>query len=130
MSRPSPTSPRSSATAATGSPRIGTEKSKGTKVFALAGKIPNTGLIEVPMGITLREIIFDIGGGIPDGRTFKAVQTGGPSGGCIPDAVPRHAGRLRIAQQLGSIMGSGGMIVMDETSCMVDVAQATSWNSA
>jgi bidirectional [NiFe] hydrogenase diaphorase subunit len=102
---------------------IGTEKSKGTKVFALAGKINNTGLIEVPMGITLREIIFDIGGGIPDGGTFKAAQTGGPSGGCLPD---RHLDlevdydNLRNA---GSIMGSGGMIVMDETSNMVDVAR-------
>jgi len=102
---------------------IGTEKSKGTKVFALAGKINNTGLIEVPMGITLREIIFDIGGGIPDGKKFKAVQTGGPSGGCIPAEhldMPLDYDSLAKA---GSIMGSGGMIVMDETSCMVDVAR-------
>ena len=103
---------------------IGTEKSKGTKVFALAGRVDNTGLIEVPMGITLREIIHDIGGGIPDGKQFKAVQTGGPSGGCIPAAASGFAGGLRIAgASIGSIMGSGGMIVMDETSCMVDVAR-------
>jgi bidirectional [NiFe] hydrogenase diaphorase subunit len=102
---------------------IGTEKSKGTKVFALAGKINNTGLIEVPMGITLREIIFTIGGGIPDGKKFKAVQTGGPSGGCIPEEhldMPLDYDSL---MKVGSIMGSGGMIVMDETSCMVDVAK-------
>ncbi len=102
---------------------IGTEKSKGTKVFALAGKINNTGLIEVPMGITLREIIFDIGGGIPNGKKFKAVQTGGPSGGCIPEEhldMPLDYDSLA---KVGSIMGSGGMIVMDETSCMVDVAR-------
>ncbi len=76
---------------------IGTAKSKGTKVFALAGRVNNTGLIEVPMGITLREIIFEIGGGIPEGKAFKAVQTGGPSGGCIPADAPGHAGGLRIA---------------------------------
>lgn len=102
---------------------IGTENSRGTKVFALAGRINNTGLIEVPMGITLREIIFDIGNGIPDGRKFKAVQTGGPSGGCIPEQfldMPVDYGSLA---SVGSIMGSGGMIVMDETSCMVDVAK-------
>ncbi len=102
---------------------IGTEKSKGTKVFALAGRVKNTGLIEVPMGIPLREIIFDIGGGIPEGKQFKAVQTGGPSGGCIPEAhldVPVDYDSL---SELGSIMGSGGMIVMDETSNMVDVAR-------
>ena len=102
---------------------IGTKKSKGTKLFALAGKVENTGLIEVPMGITLREIIFDIGGGIPDDRTFKAAQTGGPSGGCIPaDHIdtPVDYDNLRA---LGSIMGSGGMIVMDDHSCMVDVAK-------
>jgi bidirectional [NiFe] hydrogenase diaphorase subunit len=102
---------------------IGTEKSKGTKIFALAGKINNTGLIEVPMGITLREIIFEIGGGIPDGREFKAVQTGGPSGGCIPKEhldTPMDYERLKA---LGSIMGSGGMIIMDSSSCMPDVAK-------
>jgi bidirectional [NiFe] hydrogenase diaphorase subunit len=102
---------------------IGTEKSKGTKVFALTGKITNTGLVEVPMGITLRKIIEGIGGGVPQGHTFKAVQTGGPSGGCIP------AGHLDIEVsyesliQAGSMMGSGGMIVMDDTSCMVNVAR-------
>lgn len=102
---------------------LGTESSKGTKVFALAGKLKYTGLIEVPMGITLREIIFDIGGGIPDGHTFKAVQTGGPSGGCIPEAYLDTPVDFESLQALGSIMGSGGMIVMDETSNMVDVAK-------
>ncbi|MCY2989289.1 MAG: NADH-quinone oxidoreductase subunit NuoF [Planctomycetota bacterium] len=102
---------------------IGTEKSKGTKVFALAGRIRNTGLIEVPMGITLRDIIFTIGGGVPEGSRFKAVQTGGPSGGCLPEQfldLPVDYDTLREA---GSIMGSGGMIVMDHTSSMVDVAR-------
>lgn len=102
---------------------IGTEKSKGTKVFSLVGKINNTGLVEVPMGITLREIIYDIGGGIPNGKKFKAVQTGGPSGGCIPSSlidIPVDYERLAEA---GSIMGSGGMIVIDEDTCMVDIAK-------
>ncbi|MCG3177933.1 MAG: hypothetical protein BIFFINMI_00256 [Phycisphaerae bacterium] len=102
---------------------IGTEKSAGTKVFALAGRVVNTGLIEVPMGITLREIIYDIGGGIPEGRKFKAVQTGGPSGGCIPQQYLDMPVDYESLAQVGSIMGSGGMIVMDETSCMVDVAR-------
>jgi bidirectional [NiFe] hydrogenase diaphorase subunit len=102
---------------------IGTEKSKGTKVFALAGKIERTGLIEVPMGLTLREIIFDIGGGIPEGRAFKAAQTGGPSGGCIPAEHLDLPVDYESLGQVGSIMGSGGLIVMDETSCMVDVAK-------
>lgn len=102
---------------------IGTEKSKGTKVFALAGRIRNTGLIEVPMGITLREIIYDIGGGIPEDRAFKAVQTGGPSGGCIPRQFLDMQVDYESLMKVGSIMGSGGMIVMDETSCMVDVAK-------
>jgi bidirectional [NiFe] hydrogenase diaphorase subunit len=102
---------------------IGTEKSNGTKVFALAGSIKNTGLIEVPMGITLREIVFDIGGGILDGRKFKAVQTGGPSGGCIPEEYLDMSVDYESLSKIGSIMGSGGMIVMDETSCMVDVAK-------
>ncbi len=102
---------------------MGTEKSKGTKVFALTGKIKNSGLIEVPMGITLREIIFDIAGGIPDGKAFKAVQTGGPSGGCIPAAHLDLPVEYESLMKLGSIMGSGGMIVMDETSNMVDVAR-------
>ncbi len=103
--------------------QIGTETSKGTKVFALVGKVKNTGLVEVPMGTSLREIIFDIGGGIENDREFKAVQTGGPSGGCIPAALldlPIDYERLTEA---GSIMGSGGMIVMDEDTCMVDVAR-------
>lgn len=102
---------------------IGTEKSKGTKVFALAGRVLNTGLVEVPMGISLREIVFEIGGGIPDGKQFKAVQTGGPSGGCIPQQFLDMPVDYESLVQVGSIMGSGGMIVMDETSCMVDVAK-------
>jgi bidirectional [NiFe] hydrogenase diaphorase subunit len=102
---------------------IGTEKSPGTKVFALAGRVVNTGLIEVPMGVKLRDIVFDIGGGIIGGAKFKAVQTGGPSGGCIPaDDLDMPVDYESLAQA-GSIMGSGGMIVMDETSCMVDVAK-------
>jgi bidirectional [NiFe] hydrogenase diaphorase subunit len=102
---------------------IGTEHSKGTKVFALAGAIQNAGLIEVPMGIRLRDIIFEIGGGIPDGRRFKAVQTGGPSGGCVPEEFLDTAVDYETLTALGSIMGSGGMIVMDETSSMVDIAR-------
>ena len=92
---------------------IGTEKSKGTKVFALAGQLRNTGLIEVPMGITLREIVFDIGGGIPSGWNFKAVQTGGPSGGCIPEEFLDMPVDYENLRKLGSIMGSGGMVVID-----------------
>ncbi|MBE6819077.1 MAG: NADH-quinone oxidoreductase subunit NuoF [Ruminococcaceae bacterium] len=102
---------------------MGTEKSKGTKVFALGGKINNTGLVEIPMGTTLREIVYEIGGGIPNGRKFKAAQTGGPSGGCITEKnldVPIDYDNL-IA--IGSMMGSGGLIVMDDTSCMVDIAK-------
>ena len=102
---------------------IGTEKSKGTKTFALSGRITNTGLIEVPLGTTLREIIFDIGGGVPDGRHFKAVQTGGPAGGCIPESYLDMTIDYESLQSVGSFMGSGGMIVMDDTSCMVDVAR-------
>jgi len=101
----------------------GTEGSKGTKVFALAGQIENTGLIEVPMGITLREIIFEIGGGIPGGRRFKAAQTGGPSGGCIPAEHLDLPVDYDSLVSVGTIMGSGGLIVMDESSCMVDVAR-------
>ncbi len=102
---------------------IGTEKSKGTKVFALAGKIRNTGLVEVPMGTSLREIVEVIGGGAPEGGKIKAVQTGGPSGGCIPAAALDTPVDYESLVQLGSIMGSGGMIVMDETTNMVDVAK-------
>ena len=102
---------------------IGTEKSKGTKVFALAGRVQNTGLVEVPMGITLREMVFEIGGGIPEGRQFKAVQTGGPSGGCLPSECLDMPVDYESLARAGSIMGSGGMIVMDESSCMVDVAK-------
>ena len=103
--------------------QVGTEGSKGTKIFSLVGKVNNTGLVEVPMGITLREIVYDIGGGIPDGKKFKAVQTGGPSGGCIPESLidlPVDFDRLT---EVGSMMGSGGMIVMDESTCMVDIAK-------
>ena len=102
---------------------IGTEKSKGTMVFSLVGKINNTGLVEVPMGITLRELIYDIGGGIPGGKKFKAVQTGGPSGGCIPESLLDLPVDYEALTEAGSMMGSGGMIVMDETTCMVDVAR-------
>jgi bidirectional [NiFe] hydrogenase diaphorase subunit len=102
---------------------IGTEKSKGTKVFALAGKINNTGLIEVPMGTTLRQIVEKMGGGAPDGRKIKAVQTGGPSGGCIPTEALDTPVDYDSLSKLGSIMGSGGMIVMDDTTKMVDVAR-------
>ena len=102
---------------------FGTEKSKGTKVFALTGKINNTGLAEVPMGITMREIIFDIGGGIPDGKKFKAVQIGGPSGGCLPESMLDLSVDYESLIQAGAMMGSGGLVVMDETTCMVDVAR-------
>ncbi|MTI55535.1 NADH-quinone oxidoreductase subunit NuoF [Geosporobacter ferrireducens] len=102
---------------------IGTEKSKGTKVFALGGKINNTGLLEIPMGTTLREVIFDVGGGIPNGKAFKAVQTGGPSGGCITADYLDTPIDYDNLIALGSMMGSGGMIVMDEDNCMVDIAR-------
>jgi bidirectional [NiFe] hydrogenase diaphorase subunit len=103
---------------------IGTEKSKGTKVFALAGKIRNTGLIEVPMGITLREIVEELGGGVPDGGTVKAVQTGGPSGGCIPEALFDTPVDYESLAQVGSIMGSGGMIVMDQSTSLCGLGQS------
>jgi NADH:ubiquinone oxidoreductase subunit F (NADH-binding)/(2Fe-2S) ferredoxin/NAD-dependent dihydropyrimidine dehydrogenase PreA subunit len=103
--------------------KIGTEKSKGTKIFALAGKVKYTGLVEVPMGTTIREIVYDIGGGIPDDKSFKAVQLGGPSGGCIPaECLDSHIDYDSV-QQIGAIMGSGGLIVMDENTCMVDIAR-------
>lgn len=102
---------------------IGMPKSRGTKIFALAGQVANTGLIEVPMGITLREIVFDIGGGIPNGHEFKAAQTGGPSGGCIPAAHLDTPVDYESLRELGSIMGSGGLIVMDDTTSMPDVAK-------
>lgn len=102
---------------------IGTQSSKGTKVFSLVGKIKNTGLVEVPMGMTLREIIFGIGGGIPNNKKFKAVQTGGPSGGCIPESLIDLPVDYEKLSEVGSMMGSGGMIVMDEDTCMVDVAK-------
>ena len=103
--------------------RVGTDGSKGTKIFSLVGKITNTGLVEVPMGITLRDIIHNIGGGIPDGKKFKAVQTGGPSGGCIPEELLDLKVGFDELTKAGSMMGSGGMIVMDEDTCMVDVAR-------
>ena len=103
--------------------KLGTEKSKGTKVFALTGKINNTGLAEVPMGITMREIIFDIGGGIMDGKKFKAVQIGGPSGGCIPEQLLDTPVDYDSLIAAGAMMGSGGLVVMDEGTCMVDVAK-------
>lgn len=103
--------------------KIGTEKSKGTKVFALGGKISNTGLVEIPMGTTLREVIYEIGGGCPDNKNFKAVQTGGPSGGCLTEADLDNPIDFDTLIALGSMMGSGGMIVLDEDNCMVDVAR-------
>ncbi len=102
---------------------IGTEKSKGTKIFALAGKINNTGLVEVPMGTTLRQIIYEIGGGVPGGKEFKAAQLGGPSGGCIPAKYLDYGIDYDSVQEIGAIMGSGGLIVMDENTCMVDIAR-------
>jgi NADH:ubiquinone oxidoreductase subunit F (NADH-binding)/(2Fe-2S) ferredoxin/Pyruvate/2-oxoacid:ferredoxin oxidoreductase delta subunit len=102
---------------------LGTEKSKGTKIFALAGKINNTGLVEVPMGITLERIIFDIGGGIPGGKKFKAAQTGGPSGGCIPASLVSLPIDYDSLTAAGAIMGSGGLVIMDENTCMVDLAK-------
>lgn len=102
---------------------MGTEKSSGTKVFAVGGKIKNTGLVEIPMGTTLREIVYDIGGGIPNGKKFKAAQTGGPSGGCIPASLIDTPIDYDSLIQIGSMMGSGGLIVMDEDTCMVDIAK-------
>ena len=103
--------------------QFGTEGSKGTKIFSLVGKIANTGLVEVPMGVTLRDIIYKIGGGIPGGKEFKAVQTGGPSGGCIPEELLDLPVDFDQLSKAGSMMGSGGMIVMDEDTCMVDIAR-------
>jgi NADH-quinone oxidoreductase subunit F len=103
--------------------QIGTEKSKGTKIFALAGKVKNTGLVEVPMGMTLREIVFNIGGGVDKSRKFKAAQLGGPSGGCLPASCLDNEIDYDSVQELGAIMGSGGLIVMDEHTCMVDIAR-------
>jgi len=103
--------------------QFGTKGSKGTKIFSLVGKITNTGLVEVPMGITLRDIVYKIGGGIPDGKRFKAIQTGGPSGGCIPESLLDLEVGFDELTEAGSMMGSGGMIVMDEDTCMVDVAR-------
>ncbi len=102
---------------------IGTEKSKGTKVFALSGKIANTGLVEVPMGITLGDIVFNVGGGVPDGKKFKAVQIGGPSGACLPEQLMDTIIDYDSLKQVGAMMGSGGFVVMDEDTCMVDVSR-------
>jgi len=103
--------------------QVGTDKSKGTKIFSLAGKVNNTGLVEVPIGVTIREVIFDIGDGIPKGRQFKAVQMGGPSGGCVPAQYLNLPIDYDTLQRIGSIMGSGGMVVMDENNCMVEMAR-------
>lgn len=103
--------------------QLGTEKSKGTKIFALTGKVNNTGLVEVPMGMTLREIIFDIGGGIQNGKKFKAVQIGGPSGGCLPEEMLDLPVDYDTLTRAGAMVGSGGLVVMDETTCMVDIAR-------
>ncbi len=102
---------------------IGTQRSKGTKIFSLVGKVKNTGLVEVPMGITLKEIIFSIGGGQKNGKKIKAVQTGGPSGGCIPVSLFDIKVDFDSLAEVGSMMGSGGMIVMDEETCMVDISK-------
>ena len=103
--------------------QMGTDKSKGTKIFSLAGKVNNTGLVEVPIGVTIKEVVFDIGGGIPKGRKFKAVQMGGPSGGCVPAQYLNLPLDYDTLQRIGSIMGSGGMVVMDENNCMVEIAR-------
>jgi len=103
--------------------QMGTEKSKGTKIFSLAGKVNNTGLVEVPIGVSIKEVVFDIGGGIPKGREFKAVQMGGPSGGCVPAQYLNISIDYDTLQRIGSIMGSGGMVVMDENNCMVEIAR-------
>lgn len=102
---------------------IGTESSKGTKIFALSGRVCNVGLVEVPMGVTLREVVFDIGGGIPDGRVFKAVQIGGPSGGALPESVIDTPIDYESLKSVGAMMGSGGLVVMDDSTCMVDLAK-------
>lgn len=103
--------------------RVGTENSRGTKIFSLAGKVNNTGLVEVPIGVPIKEVIFDIGGGIPKGRQFKAVQMGGPSGGCVPSQYLNLPIDYDTLQRIGAIMGSGGMVVMDENNCMVEIAR-------
>jgi NADH-quinone oxidoreductase subunit F len=103
--------------------QMGTEKSKGTKIFSLVGKVNNTGLVEIPIGVTIKEVVFDIGGGIPKGRKFKAVQMGGPSGGCVPTQYLNLPIDYDTLQRIGSIMGSGGMVVMDENNCMVEIAR-------
>jgi len=103
--------------------KIGTDKSKGTKIFSLVGKINNTGLVEVPMGLTLRDMIYKIGGGVPNNKKFKAIQTGGPSGGCIPESLLDLPIDYEKLKEAGSIMGSGGLVVMDEDTCMVDIAK-------
>ena len=101
----------------------GTEKSKGTKTFALAGKVKRGGLIEVPMGMSLRRIVDEIGGGVPEGRTLKAVLVGGPSGGCVPASLCDTPVDYEALKSVGAIMGSGGLVVLDDTDCMVDIAR-------
>ncbi|MBW1710223.1 MAG: NADH-quinone oxidoreductase subunit NuoF [Deltaproteobacteria bacterium] len=103
--------------------QVGTEKSKGTKIFSLGGKVNNTGLVEVPIGVTIKDVVFDIGGGIPKGRAFKAVQMGGPAGGCVPSQYLNLPIDYDTLQRIGAIMGSGGMVVMDENNCMVEIAR-------
>ena len=103
--------------------RLGTKTSKGTKVFALAGKVQRAGLIEIPMGTTLRQIVEEIGGGVRPGRKFKAVQIGGPSGGCVPARLADTPVDYESLRDVGAIMGSGGMVVLDDTACMVDIAR-------
>ena len=103
--------------------QLGTDGSRGTKIFSLAGKVNNTGLVEVPIGTTIKEVVFDIGGGIPMGRPFKAVQMGGPSGGCVPKEYLNMPIDYDTLQRIGAIMGSGGMVVMDENNCMVEIAR-------
>jgi NADH-quinone oxidoreductase subunit F len=102
---------------------VGTENSKGTKIFSLAGKVNNTGLVEVPIGVTIKDVVFDIGGGIPKGRKFKAVQMGGPAGGCVPSQFMNLPIDYDTIQRIGAIMGSGGMVVLDENNCMVEIAR-------
>ncbi len=103
--------------------RVGTEKSKGTKIFSLTGNVKRAGLVEVPMGTTIREIVFDMGGGIPKKRKFKAVQIGGPSGGCLPEAYLDTPIDFESLKEAGAMMGSGSFVVLDETTCMVDMAR-------
>ncbi len=123
MSKPWPTSPLILGNGSAWYTELGTDQSKGTKIFSLAGKVNNTGLVEVPIGTTIKEVVYGIGGGIPKGRRFKAVQMGGPSGGCVPTQFLHTPIDYDTLQRLGAIMGSGGMVVMDENNCMVEIAR-------